>query len=287
VNGRILVAGATSRVGSAAVRHLLHAGFEVRALVRSVDKGRYLRALDAEVVIGDVTNPGSLASAVIGCSGVYSALAARHESASEVEYRGNLNLLSAAEEAGVLCFVYSSAPLRDHPLAQRVSTFREKWRFEEVLLRAKRVAPTILRPAMFMETLLMALRGPFAFISGPQQRPISWISASDVALAATRAFERSITGRHELTGPDRETFDSAYGRLARVQERKIQVLHPPLALMRVPGLVLDEVRELANMFALFDAAGYAADPTPLRERFEVQAQTFEEWARGFSAPGLR
>src|SRR3712207_7298519 len=37
--------------------------------------------------------------------------------------------------------VYSSALLVDHPLAQRVSTFREKWRFEDVLLRAKSVAP--------------------------------------------------------------------------------------------------------------------------------------------------
>ncbi len=48
--------------------------------------------------------------------------------------------------------------------------------------------------------------------------------------------------------------------------------------MRVPGLVLEEVRELTNMFALFDAAGYAVDPTLLRERLEAQAQTLEEWA---------
>ncbi len=278
MNGAILVAGATGRVGSAAVRHLLHAGFEVRALARSVEEDRPFRALDAEVVIGDVTKPSSLAPAVAECKGVYSALAAGHGSASEAEYRGNLNLLSAAEGAGVSRFVYNSALLVDHPLAQRVSTFREKWRFEEVLLRAKSVTPTVLRPAMFMETLLMALRGPFAFVFGPQRRPISWISASDVALAAARAFERGITGRHELAGPDQETFESAYGRLARVQGRRIQIIHPPLALMRVPGLVLEEVRELTNMFALFDAAAYAADPTPLRERFEVRAQTLEEWA---------
>jgi len=146
VNGTILVAGATGKVGSAAVRHLPHAGFEVRALARSVDKGRPLRALDAEVVIGDVTKPSSLAPAVAECKGVYSALAAGHGSASEVEYRGNLNLLSAAEEDGVSRFVYSSALLVDHLLAQRVSTFGEKWRFEEVLLRAKSVAPYRLTP---------------------------------------------------------------------------------------------------------------------------------------------
>ena len=283
MNGTILVAGATGRAGSAAARHLLRAGFEVRALVRNAEKGRPLRALGAEVVIGDVTKPDSLAPAIVGCSGVYSALAAEGESASEVEYRGNLNLLSAAEEAGVSRFVYSSALLVDHPLAQKVSAFREKWRFEEVLLRAKSVTPTVLRPAMFMETLLMAFRGPVAFVPGRQQKPASWISASDVALAAVRAFERGITGRHELAGPDRETFDDAHARLARVQE-KIRVLHPPLALMHVPGLVSEEVRELANMFTLFDTAGYAPDPTPLRDKFGVRAQTIEEWASEVSRP---
>lgn len=280
MNGPILVAGASGRVGGAAVRHLLEAGYEVRALVRSADKGEPLRSLGAEAVVGDVTEPSSLALAIEGCSGVCATLAAGpgRGSAEEVEYRGNLDLLSAAERAGVSRFVYNSGLLVDHPIAQRVGVFREKWRFEEVLLRAEGVSPTILRPAMFMETLLLALRGPLAFAPGRQRRPASWISASDVALAAVRAFEKNITGRHELAGPDLKTFDEAYEVLSRARERKVQVLHPPLALVRIPGLVLEEVRELANMFALFDAAGYAADPTPLRETFGVEAATLEEWA---------
>jgi len=286
VNGTVLIAGATGRVGGAAVGHLLRAGFGVRALVRSEKGGERLRSSGAEVVVGDVTELSSLASAVEGCSGIYVALAAGpgRGSAEEVEYRGNLNLLAAAREAGVSRFVYSSALFVDHPLVQRVGTFREKWRFEEVLLLTEDVSATVLHPAMFMETLLMALRGPMAFVPGWQRRPASWISASDVALAAVRAFEKGITGRHELAGPDFETFDGAYARLAQAWGRKIRVLHPPLASLRVPGLVLGEVRELADMFSLFDAAGYAADPAPLRERFEIQAHTLEEWA-GFSGPG--
>lgn len=280
MNGSVLVAGATGRVGGAAVRHLLRAGYEVRALVRSADKGGPLRSLGAEVIVGDVTQPSSLAPAVEGCSGVYAALAAGpgRGSAGEVEYRGNLELLLAAEEAGVERFVYSSALLVDHPLAQKVGVFREKWRFEEVLLRAAGVSATVLRPAMFMETLLLALRGPFAFVPGRQRRPASWISASDVALAALRAFQRDITGRHELAGPDLKTFDGAYAALSRVRGR-IHTLHPPLWSLRIPGLFLEEVRELANMSAFFDTVGYAADPVPLRETFGVEADTIEEWAK--------
>jgi uncharacterized protein YbjT (DUF2867 family) len=281
VEGTVLVAGATGRVGGAAVRHLLHAGFGVRALVRGADKSEPLRSAGVEVVVGDVTRPRSLKPAVEGCSGVYAALAAGlgRGSAEEVEYRGNLNLLSAARAAGVSRFVYSSALLVDHPLAQGVSAFREKRRFEETLLRAEGVCATVLRPSMFMETLLMALRGSFAIVPGPQRRPASWISASDVALAAARAFERNIIGRHDLAGTDEGTFDEAYAVLSRARDRKIRVLHPPIALVRVPGLFLGEARELANMFALFDAVGYAADPLALREKFGVRAQTLEDWVK--------
>ena len=78
--GRILVAGATGRVGGAAVRHLLEAGLEVRALVRGAAgkgkplRGEPLRALGAEVRRGDVRRPETLAPALEGCAGVFSAL---------------------------------------------------------------------------------------------------------------------------------------------------------------------------------------------------------------------
>jgi uncharacterized protein YbjT (DUF2867 family) len=277
--GRILVAGATGRVGGAAVRHLLGSGFEVRALVRGADKGEPLRALGAEVCVGDVTRPETLPPALDGCAGVFSALSsATDRQAVEVEYRGNVNLLSAAREAGAARFVYSSALLADHHLARKVGTFREKARFEEVLLGAGGVSATVLRPAMFMETLLMALKGPVAFVMGHGRRVVRWISAGDAALAAVRAFERDVTGRHEIGGPDAATFDEAYRRLAAVRGKRIFVLHPPLRAARLAGRLSPAVEELAHMFALFDAVGYATDPAPLRDVFGVEALTIEGWA---------
>src|SRR5215210_6732234 len=75
-SGKILVVGATGRVGSAAVERLLEAGFEVRALVRRPEKGARLRSLGAETVVGDATTPDTLGPAVEGCAGVFSALGA-------------------------------------------------------------------------------------------------------------------------------------------------------------------------------------------------------------------
>ena len=283
---RVLVVGASGRVGGAAVRHLAGAGFETRALVRSPEKGEKARAFGAEPVVGDVTSPETLAPALEGCEGVFSALATATENdAVEVEYRGNVNLLSAAREAGVSRFVYNSALLADHPLARDVGTFREKARFEEVLATEGGVSSTILRPVMFMETLLMASSGPVAFVPGRQRRIISWIRAEDVARAAVRAFERDVTGRHELAGTDFATFDEAYRRLSAARGRRTIVLHPPLSAMRLAGRFSPAAEELAAMFALFDAEGYASSSPALRETFGVEAVGIEEWARRLFGPG--
>jgi uncharacterized protein YbjT (DUF2867 family) len=284
---KILVAGATGRVGRATVRHLLEAGYEVRALARSAGKGERLRSLGAGVFEGDVTKPETLAPALDGCAGVFSALSAgTGREAKEVEYRGNVNLLRTAREAGVRRFVYNSALLVDHPLAQRVGTLREKARFEEALLGANGISATVLRPVMFMETLLLALSGPVAFVPGRQRHRVGWISASDVAHAAVAAFEKDITGRHEVAGPDAATFDEAYRRFSTVRGQRITVLHPPLSVMRLAGRFSPPVEELASMFALFEAAGYASDSPALRETFGVEALTIEEWAGRVSWSGM-
>ena len=279
-NGKILVVGATGRVGGAAVGQLLKAGFEVRALVRRAEGGARLRSLGAEVAVGDATAPDTLVPAVQGCSGVFSALGAGpgRGGSEMVEYRGNVNLLWAARSAGVRRFVYSSVLMADHPLAQTVGAFREKARFERELLAAEGVSSTILRPAIFMETLDMMLSGPLAFVPGRQRRPVSLIAARDIARAAVRAFQADILGPHEIAGPEVVTFDEAFERLARGRDKKIRTLHVPLIALRVAGRFSPYVRELAHMMAFFDATGFATDPSVLRDTFGVPALTVEEWA---------
>ena len=277
---KVLVVGATGRVGGAAVEELLETGFEVRALVRSAQGAERLRKLGAEVAVGDVTRPHTLGPAVQGCFGVFSALGAGpgRGSSEDVEYKGNLNLLSAARSAGMEQFVYSSALMADHPQAQKVGPFREKARFERELMSTEEISTTVLRPAMFMETLYMMLQGPVAFVPGRQRHPISFISARDIASAAVQAFQRKISGRYELAGPETVTFDEAFEQYGKASGKKIRVLHVPLAALRLPGWVSPYVRELADMMALFDAAGYAADPSILGDAFGVSALRLEEWA---------
>jgi uncharacterized protein YbjT (DUF2867 family) len=186
-----------------------------------------------------------------------------------------MNLLLTARSAGVGHFVYSSVHLADHPLAQKVGAFREKARFEKELLDAEDVSSTILRPAIFMETLDMMIQGPVAFVPGRQRRPVSFIAGRDIARAAVRSFQADILGRYELAGPETVTFDGAFERLGKARREKIRTLHVPLVTLRAAGRFSPYIREMAHMMALFDEVGFATDPSVLRETFGVPALTIE------------
>ena len=65
----VLVVGATGSIGQLAVEEVLRQGYATRALVRDPGKARRLPAA-AEIVVGDVTLPGTLTAAVDDIDGV-------------------------------------------------------------------------------------------------------------------------------------------------------------------------------------------------------------------------
>ena len=73
----ILVTGAAGRlggVGRTIVEILRERNMPVRALVRYEDeRSDALRAIGAEVVVGDLTRAGEVARALVGCQRIFSA----------------------------------------------------------------------------------------------------------------------------------------------------------------------------------------------------------------------
>ena len=64
---KTLITGATGFVGSAVARVLAARGHELRLLARPASDRRNLEGLDAEIAIGDLTDPESLRRAAAGC----------------------------------------------------------------------------------------------------------------------------------------------------------------------------------------------------------------------------
>ncbi len=118
---KILVTGATGKVGSRLAKRLAQRGHHVRALVRDPTRAVDLRSVDIELAKGDLLAPDSLATAVRDVDAVVHCAAffrgATAEQAHEVNDLGTQHLGNAARVAGVKRFVFTSTGLVYGPRA--------------------------------------------------------------------------------------------------------------------------------------------------------------------------
>lgn len=110
---KILVTGATGKVGSRLVPRLIAKGYDVSILVRNAERAAALTELGAHPIIGDLFDAAALPAAVQGMDAVVH-LAALFRTLNDDEgiiktnREGTAALATAALEAGVKRFVFTS-----------------------------------------------------------------------------------------------------------------------------------------------------------------------------------
>jgi uncharacterized protein YbjT (DUF2867 family) len=247
----ILIVGATGRLGRPTAHALLKEGQRVRVLVRDPARAADLQQAGAELVSGDLTDPGSLERA---CKGALRIFACAHSffgrgrlSSAQVDHVGHSALIAAALSAGVPRFVYTSVlgAREDHP----IDFFRTKYEIEEGL-RESTIPYTILRPAAFMEQHVHELLGKllldkgFAVIFGSGRKRRNFISVRDVAPFAVVALRDDTLANRtlEIGGPDNiSTRDVAAMYILRSKQGR--VFHPPPPVARVAAQLLRPFHE--------------------------------------------
>ena len=113
---RVFVTGGTGFIGGQVVRKLRERGDEVRALVRSPDKGQALADLGCELVSGTLSNKDAIGAGMQGCEAAIHGAAVYEVGIPESEHRamyeanvlGTENVLRAALDAKVPKVVYIS-----------------------------------------------------------------------------------------------------------------------------------------------------------------------------------
>src|SRR5882672_5202834 len=209
-NGLILVTGAAGQLGSVGrtvVGLLLDRGLPVRAMVRREDeRAASLRAAGAQVVIGDLLEPGDVYRVVSGCGRVYFGMSV---SAGYLE-------AAVAREAGVNALVNMSQMTVSEMSIQNTTPShqqRQHWLSEQALAWSGLPVVTI-RPTMFMESFLQ-LAAPSVRNRDRIELPFgrgktSPVAAADVAqvVAAVLADPVPHLGLiYELTGPQSQDLD--------------------------------------------------------------------------------
>jgi uncharacterized protein YbjT (DUF2867 family) len=195
---RVLVTGATGRVGRAVVDLLTAADVQVRALTRRPEAAEL--PANVEVVTGDLTVPESLDAALRGVDAVFLVWTAAPASVPAVVER-------LAAHAGRVVFL-SSPHQTPHPFFQQPNPMAVLHADIERLIAAAGLESTIIRPGMFASNTLLwwapairadgAVRWPYG---AAETAPVD---DRDVAAVAARTLYEDgyAGGDYVLTGPE-------------------------------------------------------------------------------------
>jgi uncharacterized protein YbjT (DUF2867 family) len=277
---KIAVTGATGRQGGAVASHLLRAGAGVRALVRNPRSPAALALAErgADLVEADFTKPSSLAPALRGVDGPF-AVQPLIKGNRETEVAYGRALADAARAAGAGYFVYSSVLGADD--APDVSHFAAKHDIE-LHVRSIGLPHTILRPAGFMENLLIPIvkkgiaKGKLTAPAGIDT-PQPVIAVDDIGAFAAIVFH----------APDRylgKTVALAGDTVSTRQQAEVltRVLGRTVKPAQLPGLIVRLVMggDLYRMFRWVDrrAAAMPFDIAALRAD-HPGLMSFEPWCR--------
>jgi uncharacterized protein YbjT (DUF2867 family) len=277
----VLIVGATGMVGGEVCRHLAESGRKVRALVRSTSNPATiagLKGLGVDVVQGDLKDPASLEAACRGVTAVISTASSTisrqpNDSIDSVDRQGQLNLIGAAEKAGVKQFILISFPNIDIDFPLQSAK-----RAAEGRLQRGRMTYTVLQPTCFTEIWLSPTLGfdpaqASVRICGDGQNKISWISFQDVARFAVAALDnpRAANATLKLGGPDALSPLQVVHIAEQVVGKKIAVQHVPVEALRAQhDAATDPLQQSMTALMLYFAGGDAVEMAETLKTLPVQ-----------------
>jgi len=257
----ILAIGAAGQFAGLVVPELAKRGARVRGLIRKAEEGpQVLRQGATEVVVGDLSDMGSIAEALQGVSSVFYIAPAFLRDEAEVGKR----MVEAAKQAGVRRFVFSSVI---HPILSALTNHAAKAPVEEAILTSG-MGYAFLHPTLFFQNF--AGSWPNVVKSGVFAEPwstatrFSRVDYRDVAEVAAIALteERLNYGTYELCSE---------GHLNRIELAQLmsEVLGRPVCAERIdPATAAAGAGELGEglkkMFDWYDSQGLLGNATTLR-----------------------
>jgi uncharacterized protein YbjT (DUF2867 family) len=243
----LLIVGATGTLGRQITRRALDEGYEVRCLVRSPRKAAFLKEWGAELIQGDLCDPGTLPLALQGVTAVIDAATTRPTdslSIKEVDWQGNVSLIQAAKSAGVDRFIFFS--ILDAEKYPDVPLMEIK-RCTELFLAESGLNYTIFRPAGFLQGLIGQYAIPIlekqAVWVTSQTSAIAYMDTQDIAKFAIQALtvSEAVNRTFPMVGPRAWEAYEIIRLCERLSGKEAKVTRMPLGLLRT-------VRRIARFF---------------------------------------
>jgi uncharacterized protein YbjT (DUF2867 family) len=278
--GKVLVTGATGNTGSGLVQALRKAGVNVRAFVRNEAKAQSLKDLGAEIVVGDLDRPETIAPAVEGVDRIYLLTWNGPTQAQQA-----INVIQAAKKAGIPHIV------RHSMWGSKNSRIVQQGDQVEAALFSSGLPWTLIKPTFFMQNLMMAAQtiasdGMLYWDTGDGK--LGMIDLRDIVDAAFAV----LTGDgHEgksyiLTGPEAVSMHEVANTFSKVLGKKVTYVSVPgeAALQSMLSMGFPEwiARGYGELMAGF-SEGFASRTTDnVKTLTGHPARSIEQFVRDFA-----
>lgn len=273
---RILVLGATGMLGQPVTRYLKETGFEVRVLVRNIEKAHHLFDDKVDIVQGNAQSGEDIQKAIAGCD------AAHINLPQDAELNAMKHVVDIGRNSGLERITYVSA----------TTVCEENRWFEmidikmraEAILRSSGIAYTVFCPTWAMETLLNLIRGDQAVvIFGKNPPALHFVAGMDLGcmVAASYQGERALGKRLFIHGPEGITLPDAVERFVNAcyPEHKVMRLKLWQAKLIATLTRREELNSFVRLIDYFDKVGELGDPAEANALLGAPSVTLDEWFR--------
>lgn len=237
----IVITGATGNTGSVAADSLLAKGEKIRVLGRDASKLERFTSKGAEPFIANSESADEMVRAFEGAEAVYLVIPSQGLYSDDVRaYQERVSdaYAAAVQKSGVKFAVTLSSVGAQH--AEKTGLIVSLHNMEQKLNAVSSLNVLHLRPASFMENLLMSIEGirMMNALPGPAPAdvPSPMIAARDIGnYAASRLASRDFSGHsmQELLGPRNVTMRDCAGIIGRA------IGKPNLAYVQMPLMLLE------------------------------------------------
>ena len=316
---RVFVTGGTGFIGGQVVRRLRERGDEVRALVRSPDKGQALADLGCELVSGTLSNKDAIRAGMEGCDAAIHGAAVYEVGIPESEHRamyeanviGTENVLRAALEAKLPKVVYISTvgafgntkgqvvdETYQHPGTGYTSYYEETkveaHRLAKRLIAEEGLPCVIVQPggvygpqdhSAIGQQMNQFLSGRMPLIAFPDLG-FNMVHVDDVAAGVLLALDKGKPGEAYVLGGQITTMRELIQTLARVAGKKAPRRALPTPLMKamtpfgpIVGKVMGQGPNLRELISSADNVTFWAKHDKAMAELEYSPRGLEQGLR--------
>lgn len=258
----IAVIGATGRLAQPVIRQLLWHGFQVKAVVRNLDKAKQLLPESVTLVQGDIFKKSGLIHAFKGVDYVYINLSSDDVTPNQAKYaerEGIQNIVEACQFTGIGQILKISA-LGAYPFVEHEKDILQNQirRQGHAYIEQSGIPYTIFHPTWFLDTVFWGIKkDTFQWIGKPVG--FYWTNSDDYAVQVIEAIDNpnAFDAHYAVQGSEKLDYVQVIDRLKASFNPRLKMQVMPLWLVRTLGIFSPKMSHLAQLFGFYEKTNEA------------------------------